>query len=122
MTLKDGWATLVADARTRIHECSVEELEGLLAQGELTLVDVREPVEYAAGHLPGAISIPRGVVELKLPELVADPQALVVCYCGSGGRSALSSDSLQRIGYQNVLSLRGGYQAWSAGGKPLQQD
>lgn len=122
MDIKQGFAHLVADAKTRIQECSVEELAGLQAASTPVVVDVREPAEFAAGHVPGAHSMPRGVVELKLPELTADPQALVVLYCGSGGRSALAADSLQRMGYEHVLSLAGGFQAWGAAGKDINLD
>jgi rhodanese-related sulfurtransferase len=123
MSVIEGFKHLVGAARARIVECSADELDGLLAAAEpLVLVDVREPDEYAAGHLPGAVALPRGVVEFRLPDITSDPEQLIVCYCGSGGRSALATDSLLRVGYQRVLSLAGGIQAWSAAGKPVVTD
>jgi phage shock protein E len=117
MSVLEGFKHLVGAARARIVECSAEELSGLLAADERPLlVDVREPDEYAAGHLPGAVSLPRGVLEFRLPDISSDPDRLIVCYCGSGGRSALAADSLLRIGYRRVLSLAGGIQAWGAAG------
>lgn len=113
---------LVAAARELIREVEADELAGRLAPDSI-LIDVREPEEFADGHIFGAVNIPRGRLEfdvLKHPELARlaedDPAALadreIVLYCRSGGRGALAAQSLQSMGFDKVLSLRGGYRAW----------
>lgn len=112
---------LVADALTRIQTVSVTELAARPDAGPL-LIDVREPGEFAEGHLPGAINLPRGVLEFKIeahPALacqaspaLADRDRAIVVYCLTGGRSALAADSLRRLGFGHVHSLTGGITAW----------
>lgn len=82
---------------------------------------MREADEYAAGHLPGAVHISRGLLEFKLsgtPALAARDQK-VVLYCKTSGRAALAAQSMQAMGYLNVTSVAGGYDAWVAAGKPV---
>lgn len=121
-------AELVAEARARITELSVEELAAL-APGSFVLIDVREPAEYATAHLAGAIPIPRGVLEFQVeanpaiacvtePALALREQPIVL-YCRTGGRSALAAESLQQLGFTRVRSLAGGITAWTAAGKPV---
>lgn len=108
----------VADAKQRIREVSAEDVQAMRERGEaVTLLDVREPAEWAAGHLPDATHIPRGLLEFDVEGRVPR-DAQVVVYCAAGGRSALAADTLQHMGYANVTSLRGGIQAWAdAGGE-----
>ena len=108
----------VAEAKQRIREVSAADVQAMQARGEpFTLVDVREPAEWAAGHLPGATHVPRGLLEFEA-EAKVPADAPVVLYCGVGGRSALAADTLQRMGYTNVTSLAGGITAWAdAGGE-----
>lgn len=119
---------LVAAAHRDIHQVSALELSGL-ARDQYVLIDVREPEEYAAGHLPGAVNLPRGVLEFRIeahpalacrtsPEL-ADRDRPLVLYCLTGGRSALATESLQRLGFTRVRSLSGGVTAWRQAGYPL---
>ena len=120
-------ADLVAAARGKVRELSPAQAQAEL--GACVLIDVREPGEYAEGHLPGAINLPRGVLEFKIeahPALacstspaLADRQRPIVLYCLSGGRSALAADSLQRLGFKDVQSLTGGIVAWRDAGLPL---
>lgn len=113
---------LVAAAKARINEISVDDFKALY-EGEdyFVLIDVRTVGEYEAGYIPGAVSIPRGVLEFKIgkeevwdefglyiPEK-ADP---IILNCRSGGRSALAAKSLLELGYENVKSLEGGWNAW----------
>lgn len=108
---------LVAAARVRITECPVAEARSALLSADVVL-DVREPDEYAAGHLPGAINIPRGLLEFKVsatPALEKRDLAVVV-YCKTGGRSALAACSLHDMGYVSVQSIAGGFDAWVAQG------
>ncbi|MCI0654402.1 MAG: MBL fold metallo-hydrolase [Methylococcaceae bacterium] len=105
---------LVREAKQQIREIDAPAARQLLANSLIVVVDVREPEEFSAGGLPGAISVPRGVLEFRLgniPELT-NPNASLLLYCRTGGRSALAAQTLQRLGYTNVLSLSGGYEAW----------
>ncbi len=108
-------ADKVAAAKQVITEVTVEMAKKLIAEGNISVVDVREGVEYEAGHLENAILLPRGVLEFKVgnfPEL-EDKSAAVLVYCRTGGRSALAAQTLQELGYNNVLSMAGGFEAWS---------
>lgn len=108
---------LVAEAKKSITEVTVEIAKKLITEGNISLVDVREESEYAAGHLNNALLLPRGVLEFKIggvPEL-SDKSKAVLVYCRTGGRSALAAQSLQRLGYSDVLSMAGGYEAWQKG-------
>ena len=105
---------LVAAARAAIQEIDGDQLLQLQATGT-PVVDVREPAEFAAGHLPGAVNIPRGVLEFEVdghPAVngVKDPalahrESAIVVYCRSGGRSALAAEALKRLGFVAPLSL-----------------
>jgi rhodanese-related sulfurtransferase len=109
-----GFLRIVADAKTRVKECSVDEVKQRLDAGEkFVLVDVREESEYAAGHLPGAVHLSKGVIERDVEAKVPDPATPLVLYCGGGFRSALAADNLQKMGYTNVLSMDGGWRGWT---------
>jgi rhodanese-related sulfurtransferase len=118
---------LIAGAKAAIREIDAATALHLQAGGT-PLIDVREPAEFHAGHLPGAVNIPRGVLEFEIdghPAVagVADPalahrERSIVLYCRSGGRSALAAAALQRLGFVEPLSLAGGYMAWTASGRP----
>ncbi len=108
---------VVDDARTRIRECTVQDVKDRLSRGEsLRLVDVREESEFAAGHLPGARHIGKGVIERDIEAIFPDPSVELVLYCGGGFRSALAADSLQKMGYTNVISMDGGWRSWTEAG------
>ena len=113
---------LVAAAKTRVHEIAVQNSEQAIRDADL-LLDVREADEYAAGHLSGAVHISRGMLEFKFsgnPALQARDLKIVL-YCKTSGRAALSAIALQEMGYLNVQSIAGGYDAWVAAGKPVVQ-
>lgn len=106
---------LVGEAKTRIQEMTADELRALQAEGrEFVLLDVREPGDFENGHIPGAVNLPRGILELEIDEVAPDQDKLVVAYCGGGSRSALAADTLQTMGYNNVVSLAGGWRGWNA--------
>ena len=86
-----------------------------------TLVDVREESEFAAGHLPGAVHIGKGVIERDIEAKVPDPATPIVLYCGGGFRSALAADALQKMGYSNVVSMDGGWSGWVKAGLPTEK-
>ena len=105
---------LVAEVKQQITEVSVATAKQLLAAGNIVLVDTREESEFAAGYIENALLLPRGVLEFKLgntPEL-SDKNKAVLLYCRSGNRSALAAKAMQQLGYTNVLSMAGGYEAW----------
>ena len=117
MQMKKGTTVqaLVALAKQNITEVNAETARKLLQEGNITLIDTREESEYAAGHIDNATLLPRGVLEFKLntlPEL-ADKSKAVLIYCRTGGRSALAAQTLQTLGYTNVLSLAGGFESWN---------
>ena len=111
---------LVAAAKAGIHEIGVEQSQTAVQQADL-VIDVREAEEYALGHIPGAVHMSRGMLEFKLASQPAyQPRDLrIVLYCKTSGRAALSAQSLQAMGYMNVQSIAGGFDAWSAAGLPV---
>ena len=111
---------IVEDAKSRVHEISVDQVQVKLQRGEkFMLVDVREESEYAKDHLPGAIHLGKGIIERDIEERVPDPHTPMVLYCGGGFRSALAADNLQKMGFCNVLSMDGGIREWREKGLPL---
>lgn len=119
-----GFLKLAEDARSRIHEISVEETHTKLnAHGNdgLRLIDVREDNEWNAGHAQGAQHLGRGIIERDIEQLVPDKRTELILYCGGGYRSALACDNLQRMGYTNVHSMTGGWKAWEAAELPIEE-
>jgi rhodanese-related sulfurtransferase len=112
---------LVAQARAVIEEIDAHRLRALQADGA-PVIDVREPGEFAEGHIPGAVNIPRGVLEFQVDghpavnfardEHLAYRLEPVVLYCRTGGRSALSTEALKLLGFERPLSLAGGWIRW----------
>ena len=120
-------AELVGVAKATISECSVKDVEHCLADNPL-LIDLREPDEYRKGCIPGAVLLPRGMLEFEIHNLVgatmpaADhppAEQPIILYCGTGGRSALAAQSLESMGYTNVRSMAGGLVAWAAAQLPI---
>lgn len=111
---------LVAAAKAHVTEVPLSDAETAIRQADV-LIDVREADEFAAGHLPGAIHASRGMLEFKLSATPAlTPRDLkVVLYCKTSGRAALAAAAMQAMGYLNVSSIAGGYDAWAAAGKPV---
>jgi len=107
---------LVAEAKKNITEISPQDAASKLQSSEAVIVDVREKDEWDEQHIPGAIHLSRGTLELDVEEKVPDMNATIICHCGGGGRSALAAESLQKMGYKNVRSMAGGFKAWKAAG------
>ncbi len=126
-------ADMVAGARSQAREISPAEAAHADNQSGLKLiVDVREPAEYEQGHLPRAINVPRGVLELRADPaspaadraLCADRSARILIYCtkSPGARSLLASETLQSMGYDHVEVLGGGLMAWAEAGLPVEHE
>ena len=113
---------VVADAKARVNECKIAGVLAKQKAGEkFTLIDVREESEYAAGHIPGALHVGKGVLERDIETKIPDPATPLVLYCGGGFRSALSADMLQKMGYTNVISMDGGWRDWTTQGLPVEK-
>jgi rhodanese-related sulfurtransferase len=105
--------TLVDEAKKEIHEIGPADLKQMQESGEdFVLIDVREPDEVAKGTIPGAVAIPRGLVDVNIDQVTTDKDKRVVLYCGGGSRSALAGWMLKKMGFRNVISLAGGYRRW----------
>ncbi|ABF42439.1 Rhodanese/sulfurtransferase-like protein [Candidatus Koribacter versatilis Ellin345] len=112
MTLPEFWQ-IVEAAKREIKEITVSDLKHMQQSGEkFALVDVREREEHAKGMIPGAVAIPRGVVERDIEQATTNKQQPLVIYCAGGARSALAALNLKQMGFENVMSLAGGYTAW----------
>lgn len=119
MKHSEGFLKLVNDAKTRIHEVTVEETRKRMeADPKVKLIDVREDKEWEAGHAARAEHVGKGILERDIEEKIPDKSAEVILYCGGGFRSALAADVLQHMGYKNVYSLAGGWKAWKESGAP----
>ncbi len=114
---------LMEEARREVAEVSVDEVQRLLEEGEpWVLLDVREREEYREGHLEGAISLPRGFLEMRVEEVVPDKKTPIVAYCAGGVRSLMAARTLKEMGYEKVVSMAGGYTAWKGAGYRWVQD
>jgi rhodanese-related sulfurtransferase len=120
-----GLSEMVEKAIAKVEAISAQDVRAGLDSGEVDLViDVREPNEWSEGHIPGAINVPRGMLELRAdpdspaadPALSANKDARVVVYClkAPGARSLLAAQTLGTMGYSNVAAMRGGFGEWRA--------
>lgn len=106
------WQKLIEKVKGEIKEITPEELSRQVNQGNITVIDIRENEEFSAGHLPSAIFIPRGFLELRIEATAPERDQAICLYCGGGNRSALAARSLQELGYTKVFSLEGGISRW----------
>lgn len=108
-----GFLKIVNDARSRVRECTIHDLKSRLDSANPPIViDVREESEYAAGHIPGAIHLSKGIIERDIEERFPDPSVELFLMCGGGFRSAMAADNLGKMGYTNVTSVDGGWRGW----------
>ena len=112
---------LLASAKSRITEIDTAAAADKLSAGGVSLLDVREPDEYDQGAIPGSLHIPRGHLEAQVEAKLTDKSQPVVVYCAGGVRSAFAADTLQALGYSNVLSMAGGFGKWKDEGRPWRQ-
>ena len=121
MADQKSYQQIVDEALRIVPEVSPADLQSRLSGGEqIVVIDVREPEEFARGKIPGAYTIPRGVLEMQLDGRLPR-ESTVVLYCGAGGRSALAAKSLADMGYEKVENLQGGWGAWMQSGLPVEQ-
>jgi molybdopterin/thiamine biosynthesis adenylyltransferase/rhodanese-related sulfurtransferase len=108
-----NYIDLLAEIRRSIQVVSLEEIKARLDRDEpMVLVDVREKEEYRAGYIPGALSIPRGFLEIQIEQRVPDKSSPIVLYCAGGTRSALAVRTLHELGYSHVESATLGFVRW----------
>ncbi len=113
---------LADDARKEIPELQVNDIRKDIDKGgalPYLLIDVREPNEHVQGIIPGAVPIPRGVLEMSVTKVTQDENAPIVCYCGGGTRSLFAAQQLKKMGFTNVKSMAGGFGAWAKSGNPV---
>jgi len=118
---------LVEEYSKRVNELYPWDLAERLQHEAILIVDVREPYEYHALHIPGSINVPRGILESAcdygyeetVPELVAARTKTIVVVCRSGYRSVFAADTMQQMGYQHVWSLTTGLRGWNDSEQPL---
>src|ERR1041385_1843896 len=114
---------IMGEAKSGVPEGSPADGEKQLDRGDRPVVlDVREKEEFRQGYLPGAVSLPRGFLEMRVEETVPDKSTPIVAYCGGGTRSLLAGRILKELGYTNVVSMRGGFGAWKHQGLPITED
>ncbi len=115
-----NYRELLQQVRSEISEIDAGEGRGRIESGEPVVVDVREQDEWDEGHIPGAVHVPRGHLESRIERLAPDTARPVVVYCSAGNRSAFAAKTLTELGYEDVVSLAGGFTDWKRNGFPVQ--
>jgi sulfur-carrier protein adenylyltransferase/sulfurtransferase len=115
-----SYRELLQQIKGEIEEIDVSRARELLTESAAAVVDVRERDEWAEGHIPGAVHVPRGSLESRIESVVPDRSQTVVVYCAGGSRSAFAAKTLEELGYGNVLSLVGGFTDWKRNGLPFE--
>jgi len=114
---------IMAEARSVVPEVSADEVKARVDAGRAgILLDVREKEEVRRGYIPGALSIPRGFLEMQVEDKITDKSAPIVAYCAGGTRSLLAGRILKELGYTNVVSMKGGFGGWKNKGLPVRED
>ena len=115
-----GPMQFVADAKAKIVEVTPQQVKADMdANKPVILLDVRDSVEFDAGHLPKAMNISRGLLEYKVGIMIPDRNANIVLYCRTDARSALATAVLQEMGYTKVRNMTGAFKAWGEAGYPI---
>src|SRR5882724_4822678 len=109
---------ILDEARSQIKSIDIDEARRMLEKPGTVLVDVREADEWRQGHIPNAVAIPRGFLELRVEEKIPDHKTPVILQCASGTRSLLAARTLKELGYENIFNLTGGFNAWKDRGLP----
>jgi len=106
--------------KSEIDEVDASAAQELLSENSVAVVDVRERDEWDEGHLPRAVHVPRGNLESRIERAVPDKSSKVLVYCAAGNRSAFAAKTLEELGYENVVSLAGGFTDWKRNGLPYE--
>jgi rhodanese-related sulfurtransferase len=121
MDHSSGFLQIVNDAKSRVRENTPEDVRRKQEAGDrFHLIDVREDNEWERGRAKGAIHLGKGIIERDIENAIPDHQSEIVLYCGGGYRSALAADALQKMGYENVISMDGGWKRWVELGYPVE--
>jgi sulfur-carrier protein adenylyltransferase/sulfurtransferase len=115
-----NYRELLQQVRSEISEIDAGEGRDRIESGEPVVVDVREQDEWDEGHIPGAVHVPRGHLESRIERLAPDTARPAVVYCSAGNRSAFAAKTLTELGYEDVVSLAGGFTDWKRNGFPVQ--
>ena len=115
-----NYRELLQQVRSEISEIDATRARERIESGEPVVVDVREQDEWDEGHIPGAVHIPRGHLESRIERLAPDAARPVVVYCSQGNRSVFAAKTLEELGYEDVVSLAGGFTDWKRNGFPVQ--
>jgi rhodanese-related sulfurtransferase len=119
MEHSEGFLKLVNTAKNRVRETTPEQVrQKQEAKESFHFVDVREDNEWQKGHAAGAVHMGKGIIERDIEKAVPDRNSEIILYCGGGYRSALAADALQQMGYNNVISMDGGWKRWRELGYP----
>lgn len=117
-----SYEEMVAEARQETEQTDTETVRDLMESGEeVTVVDVREPPEWEAGHIPGARLVPRGMLEYQANDQLPDKDSRIVVHCAVGGRGALAAKTLKDMGYTNVANMDGGMNDWKEKGYEVEE-
>jgi sulfur-carrier protein adenylyltransferase/sulfurtransferase len=115
-----SYRDLLQQVKSEIAEVDARRAQELIGSDSTAIVDVREQEEWDEGHLPGAVHVPRGHLESRIESAVPDRSRSVVVYCASGNRSAFAAKTLEELGYDDVVSLAGGFADWKRNGLPYE--
>ncbi len=108
----------VTRAIAKIKMITPQEAKSMMDKGGVFVIDVRTEKEYKRGTIPGALHIPRGLLEFKVYKVITDPNQKIIVFCKSGGRGSLATLRLKEMGYKNVYNIKGGFKAWKKAGLP----
>ncbi len=113
---------MVAKAKASVQKVSAADVKAMIDKKEkVILLDVRDPQEFAAGHLPGAMNISRGTLEFVVFNKITDQNAKIVVYCKTAARSALATKTLNDLGYKNAILMNASYEDWIKAGYPVER-
>ena len=123
MKHNQSFLDLVQDALSRVAEIDIHQLKNKLeAQETIFVVDTREDREWNQGRIPKSIHLGKGIIERDIENVIPNRSANIILYCQGGFRSALAADNLLKMGYENPVSLSGGFGDWINNGFNIETD
>ncbi len=109
----------IKSAIAKIKMITPHEAQAIMDKGEIIIIDVRTEKEFRRGTIPGAMHIPRGLLEFKVHKVITDPNQKIIVFCKTGGRGALATLRLKEMGYKYVYNIKGGFNVWKKAGLPV---